>query len=314
MAALAAALAAVGAAVLTSDDPPEARPKPPAGAPPLLLDLGVRTDPEARALRGAVALYFGGRRRDAGNVFVRHRSLDAQVGAALSAWPRGTTPRLEDLARAHPRSALVRLHLGLARYWRGDRAGAVAAWRAAAEIQPDTLSAVRADDLLHPNFPRGLPQFVPSVATPKRITRLRADRQLAVLEREARRPSVRAKLTYGAALQRLGKQLSARRVFAAAAELAPRDPEPLTALAVARFTKAHPERTFSRLGPLSRRHPRAVTVRFHLGLCLLWLGQVAEGRRQLRLAAATGRGTLLAREARRLLAGIEKAQAQGRKQ
>src|SRR5919109_1431147 len=65
-AALAAAGITVVATVLTATDetdqaaPPAVRPRP--GAPPLVLDLGVRTDPEARALRRAAALYERRRR------------------------------------------------------------------------------------------------------------------------------------------------------------------------------------------------------------------------------------------------------------
>jgi hypothetical protein len=73
------------------------------------------------------------------------------------------------------------------------------------------------------------------------------------------------------------------------------------AAAVGRFTKAEPERAFSRLGPLARRYPRSPTVRFHLGLLLLWVGQVEEAQRQLRLAREAGPTTTLGREAGRLL-------------
>ena len=45
----------------------------PRGAPRLLLDLGVRTDPEARALRRASSLYAGGRRGAAARIFRRYR-------------------------------------------------------------------------------------------------------------------------------------------------------------------------------------------------------------------------------------------------
>ena len=59
------------------------------GRPPLLLDLGVRTDPEATALRSAENLYGHGRVKAAAAVFHRHRSLEAEVGSALAAWPAG---------------------------------------------------------------------------------------------------------------------------------------------------------------------------------------------------------------------------------
>jgi Flp pilus assembly protein TadD len=136
------------------------------------------------------------------------------------------------------------------------------------------------------------------------VTRLAPAAQLAALERNARGRDVRAKLLYGLALQRLERPLSARRQYSAAARLAPRNPEALVADAVGRFDKAHPERAFSRLGPLTRRFPRAATVRFHLGVLLLWLGQLKEARRQLNAAAAMANSPL-AREAKRLLTRLE---------
>ena len=77
-----------------------------------------------------------------------------------------------------------------------------------------------------------------------------------------------------------------------------------------RFDKSRPSAAFSRLGPLTRRFPRAATVRFHLGLMLVWLarnqpGSLEEGKRQLRLAQAKDPGSRLGREAKRLLAGLE---------
>ena len=99
-------------------------------------------------------------------------------------------------------------------------------------------------------------------------------------------------------------------VVGAAAKLAPEDPEARVAASVARFDKSRPAAAFSRLGPLTRRFPRAPTVRFHLGLLLLWLaraqpGAVEEGKRQLRLARNIAPRSPLAREAKRLLAGLE---------
>jgi Flp pilus assembly protein TadD len=125
-----------------------------------------------------------------------------------------------------------------------------------------------------------------------------------VLARRARAGSLRGKLLYGLALQRLGRPLSARRQYEAAARLAPSNPEALVADAVGRFDKADPERAFSRLGPLSRRFPRSASVRFHLGLLLLWLGEVEGAKRQLRMAAQR-RESRLAEEAKRLLVRLE---------
>src|SRR6266849_5148181 len=60
--------------------------KPRAGAPPLLLDFGVRADTEARALAQAATLYQQGHRVQAGRIFARYHSLEAQIGAAFAAW------------------------------------------------------------------------------------------------------------------------------------------------------------------------------------------------------------------------------------
>jgi hypothetical protein len=76
---------------------------------------------------------------------------------------------------------------------------------------------------------------------------------------------------------------------------------------VARFDKARPADAFSRLGPLTRRFPQAATVRFHLGLLLLWSGQLAEARRQFRLAQRAEPGSTVAREAGRYLEALARA-------
>jgi hypothetical protein len=233
-------------------------------------------------------------------IFERYHSVEAEIGAAFAVWPDGFK-QISRLAATFPRRSLVQLNYGLGLYWRGDAAGAVAAWRVARAAQPDTSYAIRAEDLLHPKFPRGLPNFVPSFPTPPALGRLSPPEQLAYLIERAKRGGVTEKLLYGVALQRLGHRVSALREFQAAAALAPHDPEPQVAVAVARFDKADPSRTFSRLGPLARRYPKSQSVRFHLGLCLLWLGSVNEARRQLGLARAAGAGTTLGTEAKRFL-------------
>jgi tetratricopeptide (TPR) repeat protein len=289
----------VGVTLATRTTPPKPPPVRP-GLPPLVLELGVRTDPEAVALRRAVTLYDKGRAHEAGLIFDRFQSLEAEIGAAFAVWPDGL-PELRKLARTFRRSSLVQLNYGLVLLWRGDEPGAKAAWRAARRVQPDTPYAVRAGDLLHPNFPRGLPSFVPSFPAPPGIGRLSPPRQLALLERRARTGGVRERLLYGVALQRLGRQVSALREYEAAAALAPASVEPRVAAAVARFDKADPSLAFSRLGPLARRYPKSQSVRFHLGLCLLWLGSLDEAKRQLRLARAAGPRTTLGVESSRFL-------------
>ena len=307
--ALVAAGAAVGAALLLEDEE-ERSGGPRRGVPPLVLDLGVRTDPQAVALRRAERLYADDKRREAGAVFARYDSPEARIGAAFAAWPDNAVAQVERLASEHPSDARVLLHLGFAHFWAGRDNEAVADWRRAARVEPDSPSAGRADDLLHPNFPRGRPLFVPSFPVPPEIGRLSPPEQVAALARRARASDVRAKLLYGVALQRLGRRVSARRQFDAAARLGPDNAEAQVAAAVVRFDKAQPSAAFSRLGPLSRRFPRAQSVRFHLGLLLLWLARVeadavAEGKAQLQRAVALGPRTPLGREAKRLLDSLE---------
>ena len=115
----AACLAAGGTvalAVITSNGKSgnQNKPVPLAGAPPLALDLGVRTDPEARSLRRAERLYSTKQRAAAGRIFVRYHSPAAQVGAAFAAWPGSGLATLERLAQEHPQDSLVLLHLGYA--------------------------------------------------------------------------------------------------------------------------------------------------------------------------------------------------------
>jgi tetratricopeptide (TPR) repeat protein len=208
------------------------------------------------------------------------RQLAAEVRKAV-----GSVPRLEQLAAAHPRSGFVQLNLGLARYWRRDDAGALAAWRKAKRIDPDTPSAIHAGDLLHPDTPPGLPQFQPTFV-------------------RAKTPAQRH-LVEGVRFQRLGRPISAEREFATASALAPNDPEAQVAAAVGAYDKDRPAAAFSRLGPLTRRFPRAQTVRFHLGLVSIWIRDFADARTQLRLAVAQAPETVFAREAQTLLKSLE---------
>jgi len=301
----------VALAVITSNDTAkEKKATPLQGFPPIVLDLGVRVDPEARALRRAEGLYSKKERAAAGRIFARFDSPAAQIGAAFSKWPDDSLATVERLAQQHPGDSLVQLHLGYGRLWAGDGSGASDAWLKASTAQPDSASAQRADDALHPNFPPGDPLFVPSFAPPAAIERLSPPQQYALLRRRAATRDPRAKLLYGLALQRLGHRISARRQYDAAARLSPSDPETHVAAAVARFEKARPAAAFSRLGPLTKRFPHAATVRFHLGLLLLWLsrsqpGSCAEAKRQLRQARAEEPNSSLAREARRLLSSLE---------
>src|SRR5918912_77694 len=170
------------------------------GAPPFLLDeLGVRIDPEAERLRRAERLYSRGDRAAAGRLLAGDSSLGARVGAALARWPRGTITGLDGLAHVRPRSAFVRLHLGLALAWERRDAEARRVWRAAKRVEPDSPSAVRAESLLHPEFAPGRPVFVPTFG-PASTLHGSPQEELAQLARGARRPDWRAKILYGVAL------------------------------------------------------------------------------------------------------------------
>ncbi len=112
-------------------------------------------------------------------------SLEARIGQAFAAWPENTVTRLTELSGLHPKSAAVQLNLGIARYWAGE-AGSKEAWQSAAELEPDTAYAVTAGNLLHPEFARNLPLFVPVADVPPAVTRLDPSGQFAALERRAR--------------------------------------------------------------------------------------------------------------------------------
>jgi len=307
--AIVAAAAVVGITAATSDSPPgatAAAPQARPGAPPLSLDLGVRTDREAVDLRQALRLYDEGKRAAAGSLFARHGSLEARIGASFSRWPDGTVARLTQLSGLHPKSAAVQLNLGIARFWAGE-GGAKEAWQSAVALEPDTAYAVTAGNLLHPEFARNLPIFVPTAEAPAAVRRLPAPAQLALLRRRASDGSISDRLFYGVALQRLGKQQSAEKVYAAAAKLAPKSDEAQVAAAVGLFSKDRPVQAFSSLGPLSRTFPRSASVRFHLGLLLLWTGRVKEARRQLELVGQVEPASPLVPVARQYLETLKKA-------
>lgn len=280
------------------------------GRPPLSFALGFRTDAEARDLRRGQALYDAGQQAAAERLFQRQHSLEGQVGAAFATWPTGTLDRLEQLAVLYPQSALVQLHLGLARLWArtGDP---IAAWRAAIDNQPDTPYAILAGNVLHPRLPRGIPVFTPSFAAPPEVLRLPAGRQLEELRRRAGSGDVRDLLLYGVGLQRVGRPISAEQEFQRAARAAPRDAEAQVAAAVGSFDKDQPAIAFGRLGPLTQTFPGQATVRFHLGVLLLWTGSIDAAVRQFRIASRLQPGSPLAGEAARYLETIQQARSGG---
>jgi tetratricopeptide (TPR) repeat protein len=208
-------------------------------------------------------------------------AVSRDVRDALKAWPSGTARRLRIVAQQHPRSSLARFELGLALALGGQADAARQAWRDAERVQPDSASAVRAEDALHPDAPPGKPPFVASFTRPRGTTE-----QL---------------LARGIAFQAALRPVSAERLFAAAAARDPRSAEAQVAAAVGRYDKDRPQVAFSQLGPLVRRFPHAQTVRFHLGLLLIYLRLFPQARKELRLAVVEGPKTPLAKQAAILL-------------
>jgi tetratricopeptide (TPR) repeat protein len=310
--ALAAAGIAVGATLMGGGGGDEAATTQPKqrGAPGLELSVLLRNDAEARGLRQAERSYDGGNRAAARAQFTSllekdPDSLEAAVGAAIAAWPDTTVLRLRQLADGHPGSALVHLHLGLALYAAGDDRAAAAQWGQALQVEPDTPSALRAEDLLHPDMAPGRPYFYPSFAPTLDLGKQSAADQLEALRRQAAKGGVKANLLYGVALERVGRSVSARKAFGRALEVDPESLDAQVAEAVGRFDKAAPAEAFSRLGPLAEAHPRSALVRFHLGLLLLWIRDVQEARKQLQRAVDANRGGFYGKEARMLLSRLE---------
>jgi len=277
--------------------------------PALELAVVDRDDAEARSLREAERLYERDRADEALRRFRRvlardPASVEAQVGAAVAAWPDGTTRVLAGIVDEHPESAVARLNYGLALLADGDAGAAEREWREAEARDPDAPAALRAEDLRNPRSPPGRPQLLlPDF--PRALARLPAERRLAALRRRAEAGSARDWLFLGSALESVGHRVSAQRAYDRALALDPGSVDAQVAAAVARFDKDEPVAAFSRLGPLAARHPRAAVARFHLGLLLLWLPDVENARRQLARARAGDPGGFYGGEARRILARLD---------
>jgi tetratricopeptide (TPR) repeat protein len=280
---------------------PGAVTKPRAGVPPLTLEFGVRSDPEAVALSRGETLLRKGKREPALAVFERYHSVDAQIATAFARWPANGLDTLKRLVAAHPRSAAAQLHLGWALLWTGRAADAAKQFQRVATAFADTPEAVTAEDVLYPKFAPNLPTLILGVGLPSAPT---AAGQLRILELAARNADVAAKLRYGLALWTLRRRVSAERQFEAAAALDPQNPVAQTASAVALFTKRDPVRAFSRLGPLTAVFPHAAVVRLHLGTLLLWTGQLKKAGDQFRLAVDAEPRSPFAKAARQFLSII----------
>ena len=182
---------------------------------------------------------------------------------------------LEPLAQDAPSDPVVQFNYGIALYCAGYVDEAAQAFRAAKTAGRDTLYEMRADEILHPQY------FVPADGLYPQFQQTRPNELLA----------------RGVILQRQGHQHSAERLYERAAKARPGDDEAQVAAAVGRFDEDNLVASFSRLGPLVRRFPNSVSVRFHLGLLLAWTGQRAQAVKEFRAAVRLGPNTQLGREA-----------------
>ena len=251
--ALAAAGVTVGADARDADDPAEAAQARRGGRRSCSTSACGPTRRRSRCAARPIST-TPARCDQAAPLFGRYRSLEAEVGSALAAWPHGFggSPRWR---ATHPRSSLVQLALRARRSTgAATRRRAKTAWRAARRAQPDTPYALRAEDLLHPNFPRGLPTLRPEL--PPAAGASRGSRRRSSSTTCARtRPTCAGKLL----LRRRAPAarpaaLGAARVRGGAGSR-PTTRSRRSRAPSAASTRPIPSRTFSRLGPLAKRYP-----------------------------------------------------------
>ena len=283
--AAAAVAAIIGGTVLLSRNEHTTLPGRP-GTPVLQLELGLRADAEAQALRRAQKLLDAdGSPARAAAIFQLYASVDARLGLAFAQWTGPESlPAVQSIAASAPHSPAAQLNLGWANYWAGRNADAATAWQVTASRFPDSPYAVDALNALHPDVAPGLP--------------------LIVVDPTAVPATARPDLSAGVAAWNLKQMLTAQKLLNAAAKLAPHSSEALVAAAVARFSPAQPAAPFPILGPLTAEFPHASIVRLHLGELLLWKQEVTKGKEQLRLAVAVEPKSIYARQARAILEAL----------
>jgi predicted Zn-dependent protease len=275
--------------------------KPRQGRPPLFLEFGVRGDRQAQDLSQAATLLSGGKVRQAGAIFARYHSLQAEIGAAFAGWPDGGLDTLKRLVAEHPESPAAQFNLGMAYLWSGRIADAQSAWQRVATRYPDSPESVEVENVLYPKLVLGPPPIVTTVALPSAPSRAA---QLQLLARAAKQDDPTAKLRYGLALWQLWRRVSAERQFNAAAKLAPNNPVARTAAAVGAFRKAAPVRAFGRLGPLTAEFPHAAVVRFHLAILLAWTRQPAKALKEFEIAIADEPRSVYGKEGKQFVAAL----------
>ena len=274
--------ATVGIVALTRDEPAASTVDP----PPLFLDLGVRDD-----ARRATSVAPRGSTRTAGSTTPPDlralRLAEAKIGAAFAAWP--TRCRHSRRCPGQPRRCTS---IVLA------TTGAEPPRAPSSRRRPRcsrTPYAVRADDFPPPKFAPG-----PALRAERSRPAALAHRSPAASSRSAHLADEGGEAPLRLATPAARQPVSARRVFDDAVRLAPDDPETLTAAAVSRFDKDEPAVAFSRLGPLTRRFPRARPCVSISACC--WCGSATpRGRRAAPAGPRARPGNPLGREAKRFL-------------
>jgi len=201
----------------------------------------------------------------------------AAIRHAFTLPPRRAAFAMEAVEQGAPGDPAVQFNYGLALYCAGYLNDASQAFASAKKSGADTFYEIRADSILHPQFfSQGYPVFEPEGA-------------------------VDPLLRKGVAAQLAGHQHTAERLYARAARLHPDDDQAQVAAAVGRFDESDLSASFSRLGPLVKRFPNSVSVRYHLGLLLAWTGQRAQAVVEFREAKRLGPQTKLGGEANAFL-------------
>jgi len=204
----------------------------------------------------------------------------AAVRAAFAHGAKRAALALEPLAQQSPNDAVVAFNDAIALYCAGYPAEATDAFERAKKAGRNTYYAVKADNLLHPQFfQEGYPPFDYAGGDPL--------------------------LVQGQLAQRQYHQLTAEKLWAKDAKLHPGSDVAQVAAAVGLFDMDNPSASFSKLGPLVKRFPKSQSVRFHLGLMLVWIGQRDQALSELRAAVGLGPRTSLGKQAQRLVSSIE---------
>ena len=212
----------------------------------------------------------------------------AAVRAAFAHGAKAAALALEPLGQESPKDAVVAFNDGLALYCAGYPAEAETAFERAKTDGRNTYYAVKADNLLHPQyFQDGYPPFVYDGHDPL--------------------------LVQGQIAQRQYHQLTAERLWAKDAKLHPSSDVAQVAAAVGLFDMDNPSAAFSKLGPLVKRFPQSQSVRFHLGWLLVWIGQRNQALTELRAAVKLGPGTSLGKQAQQLVSRISGSGTSGSK-